>query len=126
MDDKLNKCGVVYCYTNLINGKKYIGQTIRSMHIRHIEHCSCGSRATREDYPFHRAVKKYGMENFKLDILIENCTDYDKLNAYETFFIKRYKTLCVEDGYNVCSGGYNSNPYTMDDWRWFGYHHYPA
>ena len=55
--------GVVYCYTNKINNKKYIGQTLWEKQ-RYNQHKNC-----YEDSLFHRAIKKYGFDNFNYEIL---------------------------------------------------------
>lgn len=76
--------GIIYCYTNLINGKKYIGQTIKTLRHRHQQHMNETKYENLRAYNnyFHRAIRKYGIENFSLNILIMNCENYDKLNNY--------------------------------------------
>ena len=85
----------IYKITNLINGKIYIGQSVDPMR-RFSEHCrSC-------DYVslIHQAIKKYGKENFKLEI-IDQGEDYNKKEKY---WIKYYNSL-VPYGYNIAEGG---------------------
>ena len=54
--------GKIYKYTNLINNKIYIGQTIQPLEERHKKHIS----QLNDNTYFHRAIKKYGIENFYL------------------------------------------------------------
>lgn len=94
--------GIIYCATNKINNKKYIGQTIRSLSRRktiHIYESKHGSK-----YYFHQAIKKYGKDNFIWDILLE-CSSKEELNEKEEFFIKKYNTM--NNGYNLTRGGQN-------------------
>ena len=63
----------IYCYTNLINNKKYVGQTNnlerrRKQHIQDSIHCHKG-REVSYNLPFHAAIRKYGIENFNFEIL---------------------------------------------------------
>ena len=103
--------GIIYCYTNLTNGKKYIGQTIKTLKHRHLQHIneSKNKKMKMYNYHIHRAFRKHGLDNFSLEILVMNCQNYDKLNQYETFYIKRFKTLSIQNGYNMCEGGKNCN-----------------
>ena len=87
----------VYYITNLINNKKYIGITSRNVNIRFQEHCS--HRQTL----VYDAVKKYGKENFKIEILESNIQKSD-IDKRERYFIKFYNTL-VPNGYNLSTGG---------------------
>lgn len=105
--------GVIYCYTNLINNKKYIGQTTTTLKSRHKKHIYSSLDKNHNGYNiiFHKAIRKYRIENFSLKILVMNCNDKSKLNEYEKFFIKRYKTLFIDGkGYN-CSEGGDGNPF---------------
>lgn len=88
-------CGI-YKFENLINGKIYIGQSI-DIERRYREH-----KSMNKDSTFMDAVKKYGFENFKFDI-IEEC-DQSKLNEKEIFWIKYYNSK-VPNGYNRDNGG---------------------
>lgn len=110
MDKNYYNC--IYMYTNKINNKKYVGQTknLLDRHRRHVQ--TSFNKNAKRDYntPFHRAIRKYGIENFEIKILAENIETQEKLNEYEIFFIKRYKTLNIQNGYNVAEGGYN-NPF---------------
>lgn len=88
----------IYKITNLINGKLYIGQSIRPNH-RWWEHCNKAERHL-DNYPIHNAIRKYGKDNFTFEIL-EWTAEYN-LREYE--LIKEYNTL-YPNGYNVLEGG---------------------
>lgn len=99
--------GVIYCYTNLINGKKYFGQTV-SEKTRYILHKSNAFNENSPEYNsvFHRAIRKYGWDNFKYEI-VATSDDIEILNSLEIMYIKKYNTK-VPNGYNVEDGGRNS------------------
>ena len=89
----------VYLTTNLINNKKYIGQ-----HYGEINDSYLGSGHIILD-----AIKKYGKENFKKEIL-KICKDYEDLNNSEKYFIKEYNAVKDPMFYNIATGGFGSNP----------------
>ena len=87
----------IYCYTNNINGKRYIGQSkdvSRRCHPYNYKGCT----------KFYNAITKYGWENFTRTILLENLT-LEEANFQEEYFISLYNT--IEDGYNLKTGGSN-------------------
>ena len=104
-----NYFNCIYCYTNKINGKKYVGQTV-NFNTRHQQHCYNSFYENSIDYnlPFHRAIRKYGIENFEINILKENLTSQCLLNFWESYYIDKFDSLAKnQKGYNVASGGFN-------------------
>jgi group I intron endonuclease len=89
----------IYLTTNLTNNKKYIGQ-----HNGELEDSYIGS-----GIHFLRAVKKYGKENFKKEIL-EICDTQEELDEAEKRWIKRYDAVKSNDFYNIAEGGFGGNP----------------
>ena len=87
----------VYCITNLINNHKYIGITSRSLKIRFSEHC-CHPCTLIYD-----AVKKYGKENFIIELIEDNVPN-DLIDEKERYYINKYNTL-KPNGYNLSTGG---------------------
>lgn len=96
----------IYLITNLINGKQYVGKTKHSLQHRFAQHCNNDHYKTH----LHYAIKKYGKENFKIE-LICTCRD-DCWKEQEQYYIKKFHTHHSEGGYNITWGG-DSNP--MDD-----------
>ena len=90
---------IIYRATNLLNGKMYIGQTIKSLKIRINAHIQFKGNTY-----FKKAINKYGIENFKWDVLCE-CKDIDELNKMEEFCITFWDTF--RNGYNETTGGLN-------------------
>ena len=98
--------GYIYCVTCLPTGKLYFGQTIRLIEERwnrHVNESFSGSR-----YKFHRAIRKYGEENFLVEevMFVEAPTEERlkaKLDYIERRLIKRFNTKI--DGYNSTDGG---------------------
>jgi len=94
--------GYIYKITNIITNKCYIGETKQSNpESRWKEHKNTikngvGCPALKD------AVKKYGIENFKFEILII-CFDEDRYK-YEIEYIKKYNSK-VPNGYNILDGG---------------------
>jgi len=88
----------IYKITNMINNKIYIGQSIDPNH-RFISHCSRANNDS-DNSPIHTAIKKYGKENFVLDI-IEWTEDY---NNRERYWIQKLNSLSPF-GYNIAKGG---------------------
>jgi len=89
--------GNIYCITNKINGKKYIGQTIRAVEVRFNEHCY-DHRSTSK---IHKAIQKYGVINFEVSVLETPLRE--NLDEREQFWIKELDT--VNNGYNILYGG---------------------
>ena len=87
-------CGI-YCITNQINGKQYIGQSI------HIEKRWRAHKSSKDDYPIHKAIQKYGEHNFKFEVICE-CPE-EELDSEEIKLINLYST--VNNGYNLTYGG---------------------
>lgn len=92
---------IIYLVTNLINQMKYVGQTTRTLKQRKSSHLSSSKKGST--YYLHRAIRKYGAENFKWEV-IYNASSEEELNEKETFFIKEYNTNS-QDGYNLTEGG---------------------
>ena len=111
--------GEIYRITNKINGKQYIGQTIkissngkiRGTIKRWKEHVQNARNKICECRLLENAIIKQGKENFMIDILFE-CT-IDKLNFYEDKYIKEYNTL-VPLGYNLMTGGGNGRLHSQE------------
>ncbi len=102
------KCGLIYKYENKINGKIYIGQTCNSLKKRHKKHLT-QMRHNDNDY-FHRALKKYGFENFTLSIVEDNIL-LEELDDKEIYYIKQYDSYYTSGkGYNMTKGGKWSTP----------------
>lgn len=103
----------IYCYTNLINGKQYIGQTNnlenrKRQHIQDTIHQHHGHEAAYQQ-PIHCAMRKYGIDNFKIDVLdIIDTDDWNQVNELEQYYIKRKNTMSP-NGYNLQGTGY-ANP----------------
>ena len=104
------KTGIIYKATNRINGKSYIGQTTRSLNARKKEHFRLSYNPKQEQYNhlFHRAIRKYGMDNFEWKLL-ERC-DVKLLNDREVFHIVFHNTYAPngQRGYNMTRGGDNN------------------
>jgi len=95
--------GFVYITTNMINGKRYIGQ-----------------HKFKKDWKYYlgsgviikRAIKKYGRENFVRDIVALTYTK-EELNHLEEEFIKNYNAVYDDNYYNISSASMGGNG-TMD------------
>lgn len=93
----------IYVITNLINGKKYIGQSV-DVHRRIIHHRHHLNAGVHYNEHLQRAWNKYGKENFSFEVL-EYC-DIDKLDDLERQYISDFKALDERYGYNSQSGGH--------------------
>ena len=91
---------VVYKYISPSN-KIYIGQTCRTLEQR----ANKGKGYSHSKY-FYEAIKKYGFENFKCEILKNNLS-LDEANYWEIYYINKYKSYNRNFGYNISLGGNN-------------------
>ena len=109
-----NHFNCIYCYTNKVNGKKYVGQAVDFL-IRHKKHIySAYNEKQKYDYnvPFHNAIRRHGIENFEIKILKEDLKTKNELNYWESYYIVEFDTLAKNrKGYNLASGGEGGNTY---------------
>lgn len=103
--------GYIYCITNLINEKKYVGKTTYSITKRFQEHCRDSKKEKCERRPLYDAMNKYGIENFVVEELIE-CPN-DELDSYEKMYIEKLQTY-GHNGYNATKGGDGSILFDYD------------
>lgn len=89
----------IYQIVNDINGKIYIGKTERSIEERFREHCKDYMRRDFEKRPLYRAMKKYGIEHFHIELIEET----DNPEEREVYWIEQKRSF--KDGYNATLGG---------------------
>jgi group I intron endonuclease len=94
----------VYLITNKINGKRYVGQTVKTIEERWKQHVYL-SKQPRKGEPIISAIRKYGSDNFEIKSLAR-CNSLEEMNHREEYYIRLLKTL-VYSGYNVLPGGNN-------------------
>lgn len=90
--------GKIYKITNIINGKVYIGQTIRTLKTRFNQHIN----RTGCTY-LHSAIHKYGKEKFKIELIEE--VPKENLDEREIYWISFYNSTDKTKGYNLIKGG---------------------
>ena len=96
--------GVIYKYTNKINGKIYIGQTTD-------EKGRISSHKNSKDFDyFHCAIRKYGFDNFEYKVLFRiYCLSKqdlrNTLNIKEELIIRLLNSTNPSIGYNMQKGG---------------------
>ena len=109
---------LVYKITNLINGKLYIGQTIRTIEERFNDHIY-------DDSNIGNAIREYGCENFSIEV-IEKCKSKEELNAYENYYIAYFDSK-EPNGYNLIGGDIEAVDKFFDrafgKQRWFAMFH---
>jgi len=89
---------MIYMATNKINGKIYIGKTIKTLDERKYAH-----KRLDDNIYFHNAIKKYGIDNFDW-VILDECT-IDENSVKEKYYIKLYNSTNRDIGYNCTSGG---------------------
>lgn len=99
--------GYIYNATNIINGKGYVGQTIRPIKERLKEHQFGKSKNCKG---IAGAIKKYGWDSFIIDCY--ECPD-DELNKHERWMVNLMGTLSP-NGYNLKEGGGNRGKYSEE------------
>ena len=94
--------GIVYMATNINNGKKYIGMTIRTLEERKSNHYREAKRDNKR--LFYRALNKYGRDAFIWDV-IAMAPNGKILKTLEREYIYIYQTTNRNVGYNITDGG---------------------
>ena len=94
----------IYKCTNKCNGKIYIGYTQKKLEKRIIEHkCSANKGGNQL---LHKANKKYAIESFEWEVILESKDQQYTLNEMESYFINQYNSFYEFGfGYNMTYGG---------------------
>lgn len=91
---------IIYKTTNLINGKIYVGKDS----INNPDYLGSG-------LILNRAIKKYGIHNFK-KIILEQCNTSQELDEKEKYWIKELNSTDKRIGYNIAKGGTGGDTFT--------------
>ena len=106
------KTGIIYCYFNPIEDKRYIGQTMNEKSRRSAfktKELYCTSLKSGGNLSkFDQARKDYGIDTFIYSVLCKIEDDdekqlKDRLNELEIYYIKKFDSF--NNGYNSTEGG---------------------
>lgn len=92
---------IVYCLTNRVTGKCYVGQTRSTLAVRMAQHRCNSCRGTGS--LLHKSMRKHGLAAFDVTVL-QTCDDQAELDRTEEWWIKRLGSV-QPGGYNIKLGG---------------------
>lgn len=95
----------VYLHTNTRNGKRYVGQTKRSVGARWTKHV--WSSKSGSPFYFHAAIRKHGPDTFAHEVL-ETVETIGAANEAEEWWIGHFCSDDARFGYNLTAGGKSS------------------
>lgn len=94
---------IIYAHVNKINGKRYIGITMRNP----IYRWGKDGNGYKNQPKFFKAIQKYGWDNFE-HIILDYCETEEEALKKESEYIKQYN--CIDNGYNILEEGIQSYP----------------
>lgn len=90
---------IVYYHKFKSTGKGYVGVTKHSIDTRLKQHSKIG-------HLFHKALKKYGVDDLESTVLHSDILDIDELKRLEIYYVEKYNTYYkTGHGYNMTLGG---------------------
>lgn len=97
---------IVYKATNLVNGKVYIGKTVRVLSHAKARHHQRAKRIWQYGTfsRFYSAIRKHGFSNFEWTIEYHGKSDED-IQAHERKLIAHFNSMDPAFGYNMTPGG---------------------
>lgn len=95
----------IYKITNKVNGKVYVGQTIR-FNKRVSHHKVLLRQGCHKNKALQSDFNNFGIDSFAFEIIekVESSLNFDA-DQLERFWIKFYNSMNPEKGYNMQSGG---------------------
>lgn len=95
----------IYLVTNTVNGKRYVGLTKLGLDTRWKYHVrdSKNNKITCYHRAFMRAIRKYGEENFSIEV-IDTASNVFEAGEKESYWISKLEAK-GKNGYNLTSGG---------------------
>ena len=93
----------IYVWKNKVNGKTYVGKAVK-LHERRYGHLRA-----KDDYYFHKSLRKRGAEGYKLAIIVKDVPT-EELGDIERYYIDVLDSLNKNGkGYNIAEGGDGGN-----------------
>jgi group I intron endonuclease len=96
--------GKVYKYRNRRNGHEYVGHTSKTIEYRNNQHILSAKKGAQ--WPFARAIRKYGIESFDLYVIFEHADEAVSLD-------KEREVIQTENPhYNIHPGGIGGDTFS--------------
>lgn len=114
MDEKEKRTWTIYCITNSVNGKMYVGQSYKGAERRFNEHIGSAMKGSNDSQFLYRAIRKHGVEAFSVRVLEENVQTQKEADTLEIERIAQLDTCNREKGYNISKGG--NSPMAGRNW----------
>jgi group I intron endonuclease len=100
----------IYKITNTVTNKVYIGQTKQSITRRLKQHLYDSKRT---DTKLSRSIRKYGIDSFKIEVIVSGEFNRDFSDELERHYIQLFSSTVDTCGYNIKPGG-NSVPMSQE------------
>lgn len=102
---------IIYCITNKINNKVYIGYTGKKINQRFNTHIKNSEKKINRR--LYDAMNKYGCENFTITEL-DNTELLESAQELECWYIHIFRSKDSKYGYNMTNGG--DGGHTLSEW----------
>lgn len=109
----MERYGIIYQATNILDGKVYIGQTVDTIKVREANHFAKSKNSDANEH-FRNAIKKYGRNSFIWEELCV-CNSKEELDETEQKYIWLNNSSNNIYGYNISIGGHSRTKIDMQE-----------